>query len=122
MFQCPFSSCCAIFDDNSIRDNLMRFKQGQCPRCGKAIDVNFDLSKYGSAPAPVPEVIEEILEEIPESEVVSEAVDTEEVDWEDCTVSQLKEVLKERGLSTSGKKVDLLERLEFYYPSEEEEE
>ena len=112
MFQCPFSSCNAIFDNNGIRNNLMRFQQGQCPRCGKVIDVNFDLSKYRSAPTPAPKVIEEILEEIPESEVVSEAVDTEEVDWEDCTVSQLKKALKERGLSTKGKKAALLERLE----------
>ena len=107
MFQCPYSSCNAIFDNNGIRNNLMRFQQGQCPRCGKAIDVNFDLSKYGSAPTPVPKVIEEILEEVPESEIV-----TEEVDWENCTVSQLKEALKERGLSTKGKKAALLERLE----------
>jgi len=107
MFQCPFSSCNAIFDNNGIRNNLMRFQQGQCPRCGKAIDVNFDLSKYRSAPTPAPKVIEEILEEVPESEIV-----TEEVDWENCTVSQLKEALKERGLSTKGKKAALLERLE----------
>ena len=122
MFQCPYSSCGAIFDDDGIRNNLMRFNQGQCPRCGKEISVNFDLSKYGSTPTPAPEVIKEILEEVPEAEVVSEATDTEEVDWENCTVSELKDALKERGLGTGGKKVDLLERLEFYYPSEEEEE
>ena len=88
----------------------MRFNQGQCPRCGKVVDIHFDLSKYKNVPAP--EVIEEILEEIPEAEVVSEAIDTEEVDWENCTVSQLKDALKERGLSTKGKKTVLLERLE----------
>jgi len=110
MFQCPYSSCGAIFDDSGIRDNLMRFKQGQCPRCVKEISVDFDLSKYGSAP--VPEVIEEILEDVPESEVVSETIETEEENWEDCTVSELKKALKKRGLSTKGKKATLLKRLE----------
>ena len=43
----------------------------------------------------------------------------EVIDWGSCTVAQLKEALIERGLSTSGKKADLLERLEFYFPAEE---
>tara|TARA_R110000824_G_scaffold100285_1_gene238501 strand:- start:7779 stop:8114 length:336 start_codon:yes stop_codon:yes gene_type:complete len=109
MFQCPYSSCGAIFDDSGIRNNLMRFQQGQCPRCAKEISVDFDLSEYGSTP--VPKVIEEILEDIPESEVVSETIETEE-DWENCTVSELKKALKKRGLSTKGKKTTLLKRLE----------
>ncbi len=105
MFQCPYSSCGAFFDSDGDRNNLMRFNQGQCPRCAKEISVEFDLSQYKNASAP--EVIEEILEEVPESEIV-----TEEVDWENCTVSQLKDALKERGLSTKGKKAALLKRLE----------
>lgn len=107
MFQCPHNNCNAVLDENIIKANLSLVKRGLCPRCAQETGLDLDLSKYESAPVTVPEVIEEILEEIPESEIV-----TEEVDWESYTITQLKEALKERGLSIKGKKATLLKRLE----------
>ena len=49
---------------------------------------------------------------IPDSEDEEPRVADEEVDFDSMTVAQLKDVLKERGLSASGKKADLIARLE----------
>ena len=51
---------------------------------------------------------EEELEQVQEPEEEIE----EEVDYKSMTVSQIKKILKEKGLSTSGKKTDLVSRLE----------
>ena len=51
---------------------------------------------------------EEELEQVQEPEKEIE----EEVDYKSMTVSQIKKILKEKGLSTSGKKTDLVSRLE----------
>ena len=110
MFKCPYSDCCQVFTKDEIRKNLRPyFRNGICPTCGRSVDI--DVSGF-SAPAPVakPE---------PEPEPEPEEEPEEVIDWGSCTVAQLKEALTERGLSTSGKKADLLERLEFYYPAEE---
>ena len=107
MFQCPHNNCGAVLDENAMAANLSLLKRGLCPRCARETNLDLDLSKFESAVAPAPKVIEEILEEIPESEIV-----TEEVNWENSTVAELKEALKERGLSTKGKKATLLKRLE----------
>ena len=37
---------------------------------------------------------------------------TKEVDYNELTVAELKELLEQRGLSTSGKKADLIKRLQ----------
>ena len=109
MFKCPYSDCCQVFTKDEIRKNLRPyFRNGVCPTCGRSVDI--DVSGF-SAPAPV-------VEPEPEPEVVEEEPE-EVIDWGSCTVAQLKKALTERGLSTSGKKADLLERLEFYYPAEE---
>ena len=44
----------------------------------------------------------------------AEADPAEEMTWNDFTVPQLKEELTVRGLDTSGKKAELVERLEKY--------
>ena len=50
-----------------------------------------------------------------EEPVVEEAVEDGEapldMDWSELTVKELKVVLTEKGLSTEGKKADLVERL-----------
>jgi U3 small nucleolar ribonucleoprotein component len=64
---------------------------------------------------------EELLEEEPEeidasSDDDSEDEDSEEeaIDYSDLSVSELREELKERGLSSEGKKDDLISRLESH--------
>ena len=60
---------------------------------------------------PEEEVVEEEpIEEEPEEEVGEE--EPEEANYESMTVPQLKKLLKEKGLPVSGKKVDLISRLE----------
>ena len=49
---------------------------------------------------------EEVIEEDPFGE------ELEEIDYASMTVSQLKKLLKEKGLPVSGKKADLISRLE----------
>ena len=65
---------------------------------------------------PEEEVVEEEpVEEEPEVEVVEEEPveeEPEERDYNSMTISQLKRLLKEKGLSVSGKKTDLISRLE----------
>ena len=50
-------------------------------------------------------------EEVPEEETAAEE-GPEDVDYSKMSVSDLKEMLKEKGLPVSGKKADLIERLE----------
>ena len=63
------------------------------------------------------EVNEEVSEEITDEEVVSEEVldsessESAEVDYSSLTVSQLKELLKAAGKPVSGKKAELIDRL-----------
>ena len=60
---------------------------------------------------PEEEVVEEeLVEEEPEEEVVEEEL--VEANYDSMTVPQLKKLLKEKGLPVSGKKVDLISRLE----------
>ena len=49
---------------------------------------------------------------IPDSEDEEPRVADKEVDYDSMTVAQLKDALKEKGLSVSGKKADLIARLE----------
>ena len=72
----------------------------------EAIDrLNTESNEY--TPSPESEEVKEPEEE-PEEVQESE----EEVDYKSMTVSQIKKILKEKGLSTSGKKTDLVSRLE----------
>ena len=72
----------------------------------EAIDrLNTESNEYTSSPES-----EEVKEPEEESEEVQES--EEEVDYKSMTVSQIKKILKEKGLSTSGKKTDLVSRLE----------
>ena len=56
---------------------------------------------------------EEEPEELQETEEKHEEVQEleEEIDYKSMTVTQIKKILKEKGLSTSGKKKDLVSRL-----------
>lgn len=51
------------------------------------------------------------VEETPEETEAPEEVAEETIDYSKYTVKQLKEMLEERGLSTEGKKADLVERM-----------
>ena len=51
-------------------------------------------------------------EEVPEEEETAAEEDPEDVDYSKMSVSELKEMLKEKGLPVSGKKAELIERLE----------
>ena len=61
----------------------------------------------------VPNLIKETpVEETPvEEEPAAEEPEEEAVDYSQYTVKQLKEMLEEKGLSTDGKKADLVERM-----------
>jgi hypothetical protein len=39
-------------------------------------------------------------------------IEKEEIDYNDLTVKELKEILEQKGLSTKGKKAELIQRLE----------
>jgi len=99
MLKCPNKNCCQEFSKGDIGDNWKEFQSGYCPKCGNQAEggwgINVDDYRTVKAAAPEPEV-----------------VDTEEIDWASCTVSQLKEALEILGLSTKGKKSVLVERLE----------
>ena len=55
--------------------------------------------------------VEETPVEEPAVEEEPEEVDEETIDYSQYTVKQLKEMLEERGLSTDGKKAELVERM-----------
>ena len=54
----------------------------------------------------------ELIKEEQENPVETLDLNTKEVDYNELTVAELKELLEQRGLSTSGKKADLIKRLQ----------
>ena len=42
----------------------------------------------------------------------TETIEKEEIDYNDLTVKELKAILEQKGLSTKGKKAELIERLQ----------
>ena len=60
--------------------------------------------------APIEEVKEETEEVKEETEEVKEETENK-TNYDDMKVTELKEVLKEKGLPVSGKKADLIERI-----------
>lgn len=42
----------------------------------------------------------------------TETIEKEEINYNDLTVKELKEILEQKGLSTKGKKAELIERLQ----------
>lgn len=66
------------------------------------LDVATDIAEDGVLDTPLSDVAEELAEDIAE--------DLEEA-LKDMTINALREMLKERGLDTDGKKVALIERL-----------
>ena len=78
-----------------------------------AAEASADLSEVGDTDASE-ETLEEGHGEVDEEiqSEVTEASDDSEVDYESMTVSELKELLKEAGKPVSGKKADLISRLQ----------
>lgn len=78
-----------------------------------AAEASADLSEVGDTDASE-ETSEERHDEVDEEiqSEVTEASDDSEVDYESMTVSELKELLKEAGKPVSGKKADLISRLQ----------
>ena len=69
--------------------------------------------EVAEAPAEVAEAPEPVAEEAPAAEeVVEEAPAEASTDYSSMTVAQLKELLKEAGKPVSGKKAELIERLQ----------
>tara|TARA_Y100000310_G_scaffold29945_1_gene28473 strand:+ start:47 stop:331 length:285 start_codon:yes stop_codon:yes gene_type:complete len=87
-----------------------------CPACEAPLRPMRGELKCPSSLCPgVPEVVEEVVEapeEEDEEEVLEEEDEEEEVDYSSMKVAELKELLKIKGLETTGKKADLIERLE----------
>ena len=54
----------------------------------------------------------ELIKEEQENSVETLDLNPKEVDYNELTVAELKELLEQRGLSTSGKKADLIKRLQ----------
>ena len=54
----------------------------------------------------------ELIKEEQENPVEPLDLNPKEVDYNELTVAELKELLEQRGLSTSGKKADLIKRLQ----------
>lgn len=54
----------------------------------------------------------ELIKEEQEEPVETLDSNPKEVDYKELTVAELKELLEQRGLSTSGKKADLIKRLQ----------
>lgn len=54
----------------------------------------------------------ELIKEEQEEPVETLDLNPKEVDYKELTVAELKELLEQRGLSTSGKKADLIKRLQ----------
>ncbi len=81
-----------------------------------AAEASADLSEVGEADSD--EEPEEASEEVEEEgdedsqEEDAESSDVSEIDYETMTVSELKELLKEAGKPVSGKKADLISRLQ----------
>ena len=79
-----------------------------------------EYDAFGNLEEPVEEeVIEEVVVEAPEEELCEECgedpcacEEEEEVDYSSMKVSELKQLLKIKGFKTTGKKADLIERLE----------
>jgi small subunit ribosomal protein S3Ae len=68
--------------------------------------------EVAEAPAEVAEAPEPVAEEPAAEEVVEEAPAEASTDYSSMTVAQLKELLKEAGKPVSGKKAELIERLQ----------
>ena len=68
--------------------------------------------EVAEAPAEVAEAPEPVAEAPAAEEVVEEAPAEASTDYSSMTVAQLKELLKEAGKPVSGKKADLIERLQ----------
>ena len=81
-----------------------------------AAEASADLSEVGEADSD--EEQEEVSEEVEEEgaeesqEEDADSSDVSEIDYETMTVSELKELLKEAGKPVSGKKADLISRLQ----------
>lgn len=54
----------------------------------------------------------ELIKEEQENPVETSDLNPKEVGYNELTVAELKELLEQRGLSTSGKKADLIKRLQ----------
>lgn len=54
----------------------------------------------------------ELIKEEQEEPIATLDLNPKEVDYNESTVAELKELLEQRGLSTSGKKADLIKRLQ----------
>ena len=54
----------------------------------------------------------ELIKEEQEEPIETLDLNPKEVDYNELTVAELKELLEQRGLSTSGKKADLIKRLQ----------
>lgn len=54
----------------------------------------------------------ELIKEEQEEPIATLDLNPKEVDYNESTVAELKELLEQRGLSTSGKKADLVKRLQ----------
>lgn len=54
----------------------------------------------------------ELIKEEQEEPIETLDLNPKEVDYKELTVAELKELLEQRGLSTSGKKADLIKRLQ----------
>lgn len=68
---------------------------------GTIIEVDEKLAKNLIEQGVAVEYIEEV-----------QTIEKEEIDYNELTVKELKEILEEKGLSTKGKKADLIERLQ----------
>ena len=81
----------------------------ECPSCGGALW----MQSQDCCVKAVGEVKKEVaVEEPEEEEVLEEEDEEEEVDYSSMKVAELKELLKIKGLETTGEKADLIERLE----------
>jgi len=91
-----------------------------CKVCNKSIRFHSKVKCELPVEEPkVEEVIEEVVIEAPEEELCEECgedpcacEEEEEVDYFSMKVSELKQLLKIKGFKTTGKKADLIARLE----------
>ena len=68
--------------------------------CGSVVEFDEELAKKLIKQGVAVEYVEE-----------QETIEKEENDYSSLTVKELKEILEQKGLSTKGKKVELIERL-----------